>query len=820
MKVPLSWLQGFVDVADLSLQELVDAMSLNGLEVDEVHAPGAGTAGVRTKRVVSWGPHPDADRLRVVTVTDGETETELVCGAANFDTGDVVAHAEVGATIPGEDGPFELAARPLRGVVSHGMLCSARELELGTDHDGIMVLADDTPLGVDLTQLLPVGEPVIDVAVLSDRGDHQSVLGIAREVAAILDRDLQLPAVDPLPTPDGDGVPVTIDAPDGCSHFVTRVVEEVDRTAPTPWWMQQRLAQCGIRSIDVVVDVTNYVMLELGQPLHAFDLDRLVGPSLRVRWADEGEVVTTLDDRDRTLTAHDLVIDDAEGPTSLAGVMGGERSEVVADTTRVLVEGAVWDPQTVRDTAARLGLPSEASLRFARRVDPAGAARAVQRACALLAEHAGATPGATSVAGAPAAGTGEVVLSVGAATRLLGVEIAGDEQVALLARAGVTASLDGDTLTVEPPSWRGDLRRPADVVEEVARLHGYQNVPATLPSVRGRGGRPPQLVAVAEVARVARAHGLHEVRTRPLAPTDALLGVVPDDEPLVLANPLASDAPALAPSLVEGLLGAVRTNTAQRVPGVALFDLQRVFRPAGSALDASLTRLLDDWAWRGPDGTVLPTQPRVLGVALQGRRAGADWVADDEWGVLDALALFDEVVTALVGDDPAWAIRRTPTERDRLHPGRTAVLHQRGVEVGVVGELHPAEAERRDLPGRTVVGELLLDPLLVAAAARERSRAVTLPRHQPMAIDVAVVADESVPYATIERAVRDGAGELLAGLRLFDVYRGEQLGEGNRSVAVALTLQAADRQLTDDDAAAVIDAVTATVADVGGTVRR
>ena len=234
MKIPLSWLQSFVDVSDLTLDELVDVMSLNGLEVEEVLTPGAGTAGVVTKRVVSWGPHPNADKLRVVQVTDGEHEVELVCGASNFDAGDVVAHAEVGATIPGDDGPFELSARPLRGVVSNGMLCSARELQLGTDHDGIMVLAEDTPVGTDLATLLPVGEPVIDVAVLSDRGDHQSVLGIAREVAAILDRDLVEPDVPALPDPDGTGVPVTVEATDGCSWFVTRVLEGVDRAAPTP----------------------------------------------------------------------------------------------------------------------------------------------------------------------------------------------------------------------------------------------------------------------------------------------------------------------------------------------------------------------------------------------------------------------------------------------------------------------------------------------------------------------------------------------------------------------------------------------------------
>lgn len=824
MKVPLSWLQQLVDVSDLALPELLDVLSLNGLEVEQVLHPGAGTTGVRVKRVVAWGPHPDADKLRVVQVTDGDLQTELVCGATNFDVGDVVAHAEVGASIPGEDGPFRLEARRLRGVVSNGMLCSARELQVGDDHDGIMVLDPATPLGTDLSEHLPVGEPVIDVAVLADRGDHHSLLGIAREVGAILDRPVALPEVGGLPGPGDGGVPVTIEAPDGCTHFTTRVVEGVTPSTRSPWWLRQRLAQCGIRSIDLVVDVTNYVMLELGQPLHAFDLDRLAGPELTVRWAAEGEQLTTLDDQVRTLAATDLVIDDADGPVSLAGVMGGASSEVTADTSRVLLEGAVWQPQTIRDTAARLGLVSEASLRFARRVDPAGAARAVQRAAELLERLGGASAGASSVAGAPGVGTGPVRLPVAEAGRLLGITLDADTQAGLLRRGGAAVEVDGTgdaaVLVVTPPTWRGDVLRPADVVEEVARLHGYEAIPATLPAVRTRGGRPPLLVAADRVGAVVRGFGLHEVRARPLAPIDGLRGVVPDGELLVLANPLAKDAPALAPSLVEGLLGAVRNNATRGRPGTAVYELQRVFRPAGGPLDKSMDTLLDDWAWRAPDGTALPTQPRVLGLALQGRRLGPGWLGAEPWGVLDALAVLDAVVHALVGDDPDWALERVAEEREGLHPGRTAVLLQRGVEVGVAGQLHPTEAERRDLPEPVVVAELLLDPLLHAAAGRDPQRARQLPRHQAMTIDVAVVAPDALSYAAVERAVREGAGELLEDLRLFDTYRGEQVGDGARSLAVQLRLQAPDRQLTDEDAAAVIDDVDAAVTAAGGSVRR
>jgi phenylalanyl-tRNA synthetase beta chain len=372
VKLPLSWLRTHVDV-DLPIDELVGAMSLNGLEVEQVHRPGLGTAGVRTARVLSWGPHPDADRLRVVHVTGdgGEGEIELVCAATNFDVGDVVAHAAPGSTIPGEGEPFRMEARPIRGVVSNGMLASARELELGDDHEGILVLPGGTALGVDLDELLPIGEPVIEIAVQPDRGDHLSVLGVARDLAAILDTTWHGPQV---PSALGvPSIPVAIET-DGCERFVTWTLEDVV-VRPSPPWLRQRLAQCGVRSIDVVVDVTNYVMLELGQPLHAFDLATLRGPSLRVRRATGGERLTTLDDQERVLEAGDLVIDDAERPVSLAGVMGGLDTEVSASTRRVLLEAAVWEPASIRRTSRRLGLVSEASTRFERRVDPEGGGR-------------------------------------------------------------------------------------------------------------------------------------------------------------------------------------------------------------------------------------------------------------------------------------------------------------------------------------------------------------------------------------------------------------------------------------------------------------
>ncbi|HEX9888959.1 MAG TPA: phenylalanine--tRNA ligase subunit beta [Nitriliruptorales bacterium] len=825
MKVPLSWLLDFVDVSHLSVDDLIDVMSLNGLEVEEVHAPGRGTLGVRTKRVVSWGPHPDADKLRVVTVTDGTEQIELVCGASNFDTGDIVAHAEVGATIPAQGGagePFELEARELRGVVSNGMLCSARELQLGDDHSGIMVLPPDTPLGVSLTQVLPVGEPVIEVAVLADRGDHHCILGLAREVAAILGIAHRVP--QPAWSDDPSDVQVDIaGAAGGCAHFVTRVVEDVT-VGPSPWWLRQRLIQCGIRPINNVVDVTNLVMLELGQPLHAFDLDTVHGRRVEVRWALEGETLVTLDGAERALLGSDLIIADADRIVSLAGVMGGADTEVAAGTTTVLLEGAIWDPGTIRRTSRRLNLISEASLRFERRVDPAGARRAVTRAAELLVELAGGTLGGVAEDGAPG-GPGEPV-EVDAAwvARFLGLDdLPPDAQADYLRRLGCEVDVRGAGLTVTPPSWRGDLVRPADIAEEVARLYGLDNVPSTLPPVLTRGGLSVAQKAERRVREAALAGGFHEVRTWPFVGRATLQAVVPTDGRVGLENPLAQDAATMTPSLVEALLQVVRRNVGQQRPGVAIFELARIFRPAGDPVEESLKGFGDGWIWRDPEGRSLPTQPRTLGLAAQGLRLGEGWLDEGEtWSVYDLLAVFDEVVRRLAPpDDPSWTLERLAVERDGMHPGRTAALHVRGVEIGLVGQLHPNEADARDLPEPVVVGELLLEPLLGhLEVSPEPIQARPLTRHAAMTIDVALQAPVTVPFAELRTAIREGAGELLDEHWVFDEYRGEQLGEGQRSIAVRLRLQSPDRQLTDEDAEQVIQAIAERAGELGATLRR
>ena len=815
MKVPLSWLRQFVDV-DMPLDEFTEFLSRGGLEVEEVRTPGAGTTGVTTARVLSRRPHPDADKLQIVHITHGDDDVELVCGAHNFEVGDTVLHAPVGGSIPG----LNLTAREIRGVVSNGMLCSARELQLGDDHSGIMVLAPDTPLGADVHDVLPLGEPVIEFAVQPDRGDHLSILGVARDVAALLGVGVRPPSGLPMASA-GDAIPIAIEAEDGCSQFVAWTLTDVDVPDRSPWWIRQRLAQCGVRSISPLVDVTNLVMLELGQPMHAYDLARLRGPELVVRWATDAEALVTLDDVERHLRPDDLVVADAGGAVGLAGVMGGADSEVADHTKDVVFEAATWDPATIRRTSRRLRLTSEASVRFERGVDPAIATTACARAVELVLEMGTAGDRGVTRAGDDRIHLPTVRLDPAWVRRFLGIaDLDDDRQAELLARASCDVAPTDDAMQVTAPTWRRDLTRPADFAEEIARLHGYDRIPSTLPLTGVTGGLTAAQQAERAVRDAVRAFGLHEAITRPFVGEDHLDGVHPGGDPVVLANPLAQDASAMRTSLVEGLLQAVRRNVGQGRPGVALFEMGRLFRRAGGPLDAVLEEFGPGWQWVDPDGVVLPTQPRALGIALQGHLDGPGWLSPgDTWSVYVALGILDEVVARLAPPS-GWRLERRPVTRDGYHPGRSATLHIDGHEVGFVGQLHPAESGRRDLPDPVIVGELLLDPLLLDVAdGREARIAPRLVRHPAITVDVAVVADLSVPWQAVEGAIRDGAGDLLDDLRWFDEYRGEQIDAGQRSLAARLRLQAADRQLTGQDEEAVLAAVTSAVEAIGARVR-
>lgn len=828
MRVPLSWLREFVDV-EPSDDELFELMGRNGLEIEEVRRPGADVDGVRLARVLDVSEHPNADKLVVATVDDGEGERTVLAGARNIRADDIVPLAMPGATLPTADGgTFEIGRREMRGITSEGMLCSPRELQVADDHSGIMVIGragGELVPGTDVHGILPLGEPVLDVAVPADRGDLHSIYGIARDLAAILDVE-----VAPAPTPAehsevvrgeyGD-VPVKVAAHDGCSRYVGWAVEGL-QVGLSPWWLRRRLEVCGVRSISNLVDVTNYVMLELGQPLHAFDLDALRGPEIVVRWAEAGEKLTTLDGQRRELDPDDLVIADAERAVALAGVMGGQDTEVGAETTRVLLEAASFAPAAVRRTSRRLNLVSQASMRFERRVDPDGTWRAAARAVELLAELAEGRDAGVRVGGEGDPPPDTIRLDTTWTGRFLGLdELPSDRQAALLRRAHIEVSAaDDGTLRATPPTWRGDLTRPADLVEEVARLHGYERIPATLPPLALRGGLDRRQRAERDVREAARAAGFHEAHTTPFVRADALTLLAPDDARVRLENPVAKDTDTMRPGLAEGLLTSARRNAGQGREGAALFEIGRIFRQPGGVLEAGLTDPLTG-RWSDHAGAPLPFQPITIGAVAYGAVTGRDWLDRTRtWDLFDVLGLLDEVSRRLTPD--ASPLRRQPAEHPALHPGRTASLRRDGVEIGLAGQLHPDEADRRDLPDTTVVAELVLDPLWahLRDAAFDARQAPELARHQAMGVDVAVVADEDLPHERIERAVRAGAGPLLDGLWWFDEYRGEQLGEGRRSLAFHLRLQAHDRQLTDADAEQVIDGVADAVGELGAELRR
>lgn len=827
MKLPLSWLKTFLDV-QLDVDMVVSRFNAHGLEVEEVAYPAAGIRGVKTALVRAFEAHPDADKLRVVTVANDYETFQVVCGASNFCVGDVVAHAQPGGFVPGvvqADGTqgLTLEARELRGVLSHGMLASAKELGLGDDHSGILLLAPDTPLGVDITALAAFGEPVIEIAVQPDRGDHLSVLGVARDLAAILPCELLAPVVSTIT--NGPTHPLTL-ATASCATFTT-VTLEGGVNAPTPLWINQRLAQAGMRSITAVVDVTNFVMLELGQPLHAFDHDTLNGP-LTVRNASTGETLVTLDGQSRTLTSADIVIADADGPVSLAGVMGGERTEVTTGTTRVLLEAAVWEPQVIRATARRLSLASEASSRFERGVDPKGAARAVARAADLIAEITGATIVHMDTVNAPKppAWATRVTVSAHASriAQLVALPLDAIAQADLLRRSGSQVIVAGDLLTVTPPSWRSDLSRLADLAEEIARLYGYDMIPASLPNVGTVGGRSQAQLAYDDALDAALAAGFHEARTRPFVGERAFSALLPSIGRVALANPLAQDASAMRPSLADGLIEALRRNHGQGRPGVGLVELGRIFRPAEDSLAAVLDATCTNWRWSGPDGSALPIQPRAIGLAAHGLRHGIDWI-DPElyWQTDDVLSVMDEIVRRVTNNRLVTnQLERQPVIRDGFHPTRSVMLIYRGVEIGFCGELHPWEAQSRDLPHAVVVGELLLEPLLqqIAANGVAAVQSVAFPRHPARMVDVAIIAETQHSFAQIAGEVRRAVGVLLDEMWLFDEFQGEQIGDGRTSFALRLRLQSSERQLTDNDAETVIDAIADAVGAIGAELRR
>ncbi|HEY8472248.1 MAG TPA: phenylalanine--tRNA ligase subunit beta [Natronosporangium sp.] len=823
MRLPLSWLREYVD-APTDPAQLEWALVKVGLEVDRlIDLRASVTGSLVVGRVLEIEELTGFKKpIRYCQVDVGESKPRgIICGATNFAAGDRVVVILPGGVLPGG---FAVGARKAYGRLSDGMICSARELGVGDDHSGIMVLPEGEP-GQDARPLVGLDDLVIEFDTKPLRGHCLSVRGIARE----LSHSLQVPFRDPADL-DAPGAtaepayPVTVEDPVGCDRFATRVVRGINPAAPSPVWMQRRLTQSGIRSISLAVDITNYLMLELGQPMHAFDLDRLRG-GLVVRRARPGERLTTLDGVDRELHPEDMVICDDTGPVSLAAVMGGENSEIVPETVNVLFEAAHWDPMMVARTVRRHNLPSEASKRWERGVDPRLALVALQRAVDLLVSHAGGELdpriGDLDTVADPA----PITMAVDLPARTAGVPYPPDRVVSLLTEIGCRVEPAGDQLTVTPPSWRTDLLEPADLCEEVARLDGYDQIPSTLPHAAAGTGLTPAQRRRRTVARALAEAGYVEALSYPFVGPAALdaLGLPADDprrRAVRLANPLSEQEPWLRTSLLPPLLATLRRNLGRMPYGsrdLALYEIGLVFHPApdsGEPPRMGVASRPSDEQLAAAERCV-PVQPWHVAVVLAGDYLPAGW-----WGPGRPADWADAVAAARI----ALSAAGIPDHRIEVraaayapwHPGRCAEVAVDGVVVGHAGELHPAACAALELPKRSCAMELNLDAVPLPELA-EPPRVASFP---PALIDVALLVDESVPAAEVAAALTAGAGDLLESVRLFDVYTGEQLGPGRKSLAYKLTFRAPDRTLTVEEAVAARDTAVAEAANrVGAELR-
>ena len=737
--------------------------------------------------------------IRYCHVDVGSAVHEVVCGASNFAVGDLVPFALPGASLPGG---FQIATRTTYGRTSDGMICSEAELGTADSSEGILVLAEGE-LGTDVAPLLGLRDTVLDIAITPDRGYTLSIRGVAREAATAFGLAFVDKGQRPVPAVTADAYPVRLDDA-GCDRFVARVVTGVDPAAPSPAWLRRRLVLAGMRPISLAVDITNHVMLELGQPTHAYDLATLSGPIV-VRRARAEERLTTLDDQDRALHPGDLLITDDSGPIGLAGVMGGLATEITATTTTVLVEAAHFDPSSITRAARRHRLPSEASKRFERGVDTALADVAADAVVQLLVAYGGGVAGAvtdTDQRSAPA----QVRLPVGKPGLVAGRTY--DREVVVGRLVDVGCQVDGeDVLLVTAPTWRPDLTGPADLVEEVIRLEGYDTVPVTLPTApAGRGLTEGQRLR-RTASRALAASGLVEVVTPPFV-ADGLvetLGLAHHAPPRLL-NPLSETESLMRPSLLPGLLTALLRNVGRGLHDVAVFETGSVFRGKGTPVEVvpkTSQRPSDDEL--AALDAALPFQPRLVGVALAGGRATVGHAVE----VLLAVARSVGVTVTIARGDSA-----------PHHPGRCATLLLDGQVIGTAGELHPRVVSALSLPARTVVGELDLDQLVAAAVAAGPVAAPRISAYPPSSVDVALVVQDTTLAAEVEATLREGAGELLEHCALFDVYSGAQVGEGLRSLAYSLRFRAPDRTLTDVEVLGARDAAVALAAERHAAVLR
>nr|ABP46006.1 phenylalanyl-tRNA synthetase beta subunit [Mycolicibacterium gilvum PYR-GCK] len=831
MRIPYSWLRDTVQAGapgwDVSPEELEQAFIRIGHEVEEIIPAGPVTGPLTVGRVVEIEELTEFKKpIRAVKVDVGSENVagaprDIVCGATNFAVGDLVVVALPGAVLPGD---FAIATRKTYGRTSDGMICSVSELNLGSDHSGILVLPPGTAEpGTPAAGVLGLDDVVFHLAITPDRGYCLSVRGLAREVANAFDLDYTDPAdVAPLPA-EGEALPVTIDPGTGVQRFGLRPVTGIDPKAVSPWWLQRRLLLSGIRAISPAVDVTNYVMLELGHPMHAHDRSLITG-GFRVRFAEPAETVVTLDDVERTLDTVDVLIVDDAATAAIGGVMGAGTTEVRDSTTDVLLEAAVWDPAAVSRTQRRLRLHSEAGRRYERTVDPAISVAALDRCATLLADIAGGTvqPTLTDWRGDPPRddwSPAPVSMPVDLPDRTAGVEYPQGAAQKRLTQIGADVVVEGELLTATPPSWRPDIRQPADLVEEVMRLEGLDVIPSVLPTApAGRGLTATQKRRRA-IGKSLALSGFVEILPTPFLPAGIFdqWGLDADDrrrDTTTVLNPLEADRPSLATTLLPGLLEALARNVSRGAVDVALFAIQQVVEPTSET--RAVERIPNDRRPTDDEIAVLdaslPHQPQHVAAVLTGLREPAGpWGAGRRVEAADAFEAV-RVIGRAVGVD--FTLRADQTLP--WHPGRCAAVLIGDVVVGHAGQLHPAVVERSGLPKGTCAVEIDLDAVPL-------TETLPAPRVSPFPAvfqDVALIVGDDVSAQSVVDAVRAGAGELLEDVRIFDVYTGPQIGDGRRSLALALRFRASDRTLTEEEASAARDAAVALAEERVGAVQR
>ena len=768
MKFSEQWLREWVNPS-ISSDELVAQITLAGLEVDGVESAAGEFSGVIVGQIVSAEQHPNADKLRVCQVSDGATETQVVCGAPNARVGIKVAFATVGAVLPGN---FKIKQAKLRQEDSFGMLCSAAELEINDENDGIMELAVDAPLGADIREYLNLNDKIIDVDLTPNRGDCLSIAGLAREVGVLNSLDITAPEYTELAPQIEDIFPVRVNAAEHCPRFLGRVLNNIDITQTSPLWLQEKLRRCDLRSIDPVVDVTNYILLEMGQPMHAYDLDKVNG-SIIVRMAGQGEHLTLLDGQKVELTNETLVIADSEGVLGMAGIMGGADTGVSAATHNIFLEAAFFNPISIAGKARSYGLHTDASHRFERGVDYDQQRQAMDRATMLLQSIVGgeAGPIVEQVSAEHLPSLNEVTLRKARLESLLAYKIDDQKVLDILTRLGLSlVSSNDESWTFTAPSWRFDIAIEADLVEEVARVYGYNNLPSTNPVASMEMSSKPEVERPLSILRrhmVSR--GYQEAITYSMVEPGLLAKFDNINKPVALVNPISADMAVMRTSLWPGLVQALQHNQNRQQSRVRLFETGQRFIPSDQGLQ----------------------QQDVFAGLIYGARHPESWHGKDQ--PVDYFDAKGDLESLLQMGGQSFSFEAA--EHLALHPGQSAAIKLDGATVGYLGAMHPGLVKDLDLHGPVFMFEVDLASISMGLLPAYQ----TLSKFPEMRRDLAIVLDQQISVAKVTDYIQFSAGEWLKSVRLFDVYQGPGIEAGQKSLALGLTWQHPERTLTDDE---------------------